>query len=94
MNDNLEKDWHDDNFILGNLLDNMRWSNPKSINRVRKLDNRELLSEKEYMEQEKIYKKTTEAYKIKEKQMVNKYGDLDEAFKKYRILEYENKFDF
>lgn len=82
---NIKDEFKEDFFILGQLVTNLRYSNPKSINNYRFKNNKEELSEEEYKKYEKEYKELNNKYANHLNYMEEKYGNIDEAVEKYNI---------
>lgn len=80
---NIKDEFKEDFFILGQLVTNLRYKNPKNINKIRLIDNKEELSEEEYKQYEKEYNELNNKYTNHLNYMEEKYGNIDEAFEKY-----------
>ena len=80
---NNKEEFKEDFFILGQLLTNLRYKNPKNINKIRLIDNKEELSEEEYKQYEKEYNELSNKYTNHLSYMEEKYGNIDEAVEKY-----------
>ena len=85
MNNDIKQEFRNDFFVLGQLMTNLRYSNPNTINRVRKQNDKSELSQEDYNNQLNKYNKLLKEYNEFQNNMKNKYGDIDEAVKKYGI---------
>lgn len=82
----IKNEYQKDEFILGQIIDNLRWTNPDVINKVRNQRNEAELSEEEYNLLKIKHQKISEDYNEQLEYMKKRYGDLNEAGKKYGMF--------
>ena len=82
----IRNEYQEDEFILGQIIYNLRWTNPDVINKVKRQKNEAELSEEEYNLLKLKHQKISEEYREQLEYMRKRYGDLNEAEKKYGMF--------